>query len=250
MKIAVITGASSGLGKEFFLNLKGDFDEVWLIARREDKLKEIASMREDVRTRVIAMDLTKEGSMAEIDGLIKECGGEIGMLINNAGYGCIGNVKDMPTEGQMGMVRLNNEVMVGMTSTALKYMKRGSEIINICSIASFTPNTRMTVYSSTKAFVMSFSRGLRAELKKEGISVLAVCPGPMATEFLACAGIEKGTSKTFDTLPYAEPAMVAKRSLRASKKGRAVYTPLILFKIYRVLAKLLPTGFMMKLAKT
>lgn len=250
MNIAVITGASSGLGKEFFLNIGREYDEVWLIARREDKLKEIAVLRDDLSVRTIAMDLSKEGCAGGFENMIKEAGACVGLLINNAGYGVIGYFEDMPTDNQTGMVRLNNEALVGVTSATLKYMNKGSQIINICSIASFVPNTRMTVYSSTKAFVRSFSRGLRCELKRRGINVLAVCPGPMATEFMQRAGIDKGTSKTFDTLPYADPSMVAKKSLKHSKKGRAVYTPLMLFKVYRILAKILPTEFMMKLAKT
>ena len=129
-------------------------------------------------------------------------------------------------------------------------MSKGGEILNSCSIASFAPNTRMAVYSSTKAYVMSFSRALRSELKKRGINVLALCPGPMDTEFLSLAGIEKGTSHTFDTLPRVNPALMAEKSLKASKKKKAVYTNRIFYKFYRILAKLLPHSLVMKLAGT
>ena len=129
-------------------------------------------------------------------------------------------------------------------------MRENSEIINSCSIASFAPNTRMAVYSSTKAYVMSLSRALREELKPRKINVLAACPGPMQTEFLSIAGIGKGTSRTFDTLPRVNPQVMAEKSLKASKNKRAVYTNRLFFKFYRLLAKILPHGIVMKLAGT
>ena len=250
MNIALITGASSGLGKEFFLKLEDKYDEVWLIARRRERMEEIAALRADVVTRIIPMDLTKDGSMEELEALLTENGACIGLLINNAGFGTLGYFDEMSTKGQTDMVRLNDEALVGVSSVALRHMNKGSQIINICSIASFAPNTRMTVYSSTKAFIMSFSRALREELKRRDINVLAVCPGPMATEFLACAGIEEGKSKTFDTLPYCDAAKVAEKSLKASAKGRAVYTPKAFYKFYHGVSKLLPTALLMKMAKT
>ena len=128
-------------------------------------------------------------------------------------------------------------------------MKSGSYIINVCSIASFCPNARMSVYSSTKAYVKSFSRGVRFENKKRGINVLAVCPGPMNTEFLGVAGIS-GNSKTFETLPYCDPSKVAIGSIKAAEKGRAIYTPRAFYKFYRALAKVVPTSIMMHLSKT
>ena len=129
-------------------------------------------------------------------------------------------------------------------------MCKGAEIINISSIASFVPNARMAVYSSTKAYVTSFSRALRYELKRKKINVLAVCPGPMDTEFLPVANIGKGSSHTFDTLPRVNPTMIAKKSLAASKKGRAVYTGRAFYKFYRFLSRIIPHKILMKLAAT
>ena len=108
----------------------------------------------------------------------------------------------------------------------------------------------MTVYSSTKAYVMSFTKALRYELKKRKINVTAVCPGPMSTEFLNVAGIEKGTSKTFDTLPYCDPVKTAVKGIKAAKRGKSVYTPRGFYKLYRVLAKVLPNSLLIPLAKT
>ena len=147
------------------------------------------------------------------------------------------------------MVDLNVRALTEITSIVLKHMNEKSYIINVCSIASFVPNAYLTVYSSTKAYVMSFSRGLRQELKKRKINVTALCPGPMATEFLEVAGIDKGVSKMFDTLPTTKPSLAAKGAIKAAKKGRAVYTPRILFKVYRVLAKLVPHSLLIPICK-
>jgi short-subunit dehydrogenase len=129
-------------------------------------------------------------------------------------------------------------------------MDKGSRIINVSSIASFCPNPRMTVYSAGKAYVSAFSYGISEECAARGITVTAVCPGPMDTEFLSLAGIEKGKSFTFDTLPRVNPAIMAEKSLKASKKKKAVYTNRVFYKFYRILAKLLPHSLVMKLAGT
>lgn len=250
LKIAVITGASSGLGKEFFLQLENEYDEVWMIARREEKMKAISELRPEIKAKIVKLDLLKKEAFHLFDELLTQNDADIRLLINNAGYGLLGDFDEMETDGQTGIVRLNNEALVGMTSVALKHMHDGAQIINICSIASFVPNTRMAVYSSSKAFVMSFSRALRGELRHRRINCLAVCPGPMDTEFLECAGIEEGSSRAFDMLPYCNAKDVAKKALVYSKKGKAVYTPKVFYKFYRVVAKLLPTGFVMRMAKT
>lgn len=252
MKIAVITGASSGLGEEYafkIAELRPEIEEIWLIARREDRSKEIAA-KIKVKTHVLALDITKDECVQEYVNQLKETEAEVKILINNAGCGKLGDFDSMPAADSSLMVRLNCEALTVMTAETLPFMKEESEILNSCSIASFAPNTRMAVYSSTKAYVMSFSRALRNELKKRRINVLAVCPGPMETEFLTVAGIQKGTSHTFDTLPRVNPTVMAEKSLKASKKGKAVYTNRIFFKFYRLVAKLLPHSIVMLMAKT
>lgn len=252
MKIAVVTGASSGLGEQFALKLdalRPEIEEIWLIARRKDKLSEIAE-KLSKKVRILALDITKEECLSEYAKQLKEASAEVKILINNAGFGKLGDFDTMTADDGASMVRLNCEALTVMTSLTLPFMDKGGEILNSCSIASFAPNTRMAVYSSTKAYVMSFSRALRSELKKRGINVLALCPGPMDTEFLSLAGIEKGSSHTFDTLPRVNPALMAEKSLKASKKEKAVYTNRVFYKFYRLLAKLLPHSLVMKLAGT
>lgn len=252
MKTAVITGASAGLGLEFVRQLEEAFPEiecVWLISRSGNKLEEAAKLLKKARAKILPLDLCDAGSFVQLDGLLAAEKPEVALLVNNAGCGYLGNVGETALDVQTRTVDLNVRALTAVTHTVVPYMGQGGRIINLSSIASFCPNPRMTVYSSTKAYVSSFSRGLREELAPGGVKVTAVCPGPMATEFLDIGGIA-GNSKTFDTLPYCDPVRVVKGAYAASKAGRAVYTPRAFFKFYRVLAKILPQPLMIKFAKT
>lgn len=252
MKIAVVTGASSGLGKEFakaIETLRPDIEEIWLVARREDKLKEVANQIK-IKTRILSLDITDNSAIQEYENALKGANADVRLLINNAGYGKMGLFDELSKEDNGGMVRLNCEALTVISSITLEFMNEGAEIINSCSIASFAPNTRMAVYCSTKAYVMSLSRCMRAELKRRKINVIAICPGPMDTEFLSVAGINPGSSRTFDTLPRVNPRVMARKSIIASSKKRAVYTNLLFYKFYRILAKILPHSLVMKLCGT
>ena len=129
------------------------------------------------------------------------------------------------------------------------YMSRGGRILNVSSIASFCPNPRMTVYSASKAYVSAYTVGAAEELRPRGIAVTAVCPGPMATEFLEAGNIA-GNSKMFEMLPYCDQVRVAAGALRAAREGRTIYTPKLFYKFYRLLAKVTPVKLMVKFAKT
>lgn len=249
MKIAIITGASSGLGKEFtkaVYDMYPNLEQIWVVARRKDRLEELKE-RLGEKIRPVPLDITDDAAINSLSDLLTEEKAEVKLLINNAGYGKLGNFEELSLEDNVGMIELNCCALTAITAVALPFMPENSEIINTCSIASFAPNTRLATYSSTKAFVMSLSRALRLELKERKINVLAVCPGPMDTEFLSVANIPKGASKTFDTLPRVNPETMAIKSLKASKKKRAVYTNLFLFKLFRVIAKLLPKSIVMKI---
>ena len=251
MSIAILTGASAGLGQSFFRSLVArhpDLTGIWLIARRRERLE---AMAKDcpIPVTVLPMDLTDAACYDELGDKLKADEVQVKILINNAGVGELDNVIDSDWRLQSRMVDLNCRALTAVTTVVLPHMERGGFVLNVCSIASFCPNTRMTVYSSTKAYVMSFSRGLREELKPLGINVLAVCPGPMKTEFLDVANITD-RSPMFKTLPYSDPDIVADRAVMWAGKGKSVYTPKFLFKLYRVLAKLVPHGIMMKFCKT
>lgn len=252
MKIAVVTGASSGLGREFVRVLtekRPDLEEIWVLARRENLLEDLKS-RFGEKIRALPMDLTDETAQNRYVNLLNQEKAEISLLINNAGFGKLGDFDKLSAADSSGMIRLNCEALTVFTAVSLPFMKENGEIINTCSIASFSPNARMSVYSATKAYVMSFSRSLRLELKSRKINVLAVCPGPMDTEFLPVAGIEKGTSKTFDLLPRVQTKKVALGSIKASGRKKGVYTPGFFYKFYRIVAKILPHSIVMRMSAT
>jgi len=249
--IAIITGASSGLGVEIYKEIQKEaLDEIWIIARREDRLNKIKSDFGSITTKVIPMDITLNESMMVLEGFLKDEDYNVKFLFNNAGFGVIGDVIDASYELQGSMVTLNAKALTEITTIVLKHMDKGSCIVNTCSIASFVPNARMSVYSATKAFVLSYTKSLRYELRKRKINVTAICPGPMSTEFLAVAGIEKGVSKTFDSLPRCNVEKTAKKGIKAAKRGKCVYTPRGFYKFYRVLSKILPHSWLMGAAKT
>lgn len=253
MEIAVITGASSGLGGEYVKQVAAQYpqlEEIWLIARRRERLEAWVKALPQVRFRLLALDLSEESSFEEYERTLREANATVRLLINNAGFGKLGNVEEMDYRSQTEMVDVNVRALTALTTISLKYMREGGRIINVCSIAAFAPNPRMTVYCSTKAYVLSYTKSLREELRARRIGVLAVCPGPMSTEFMAVSGIEEKGSKTFDRLPYVDPKKVAEISLKKAEAGRTVYTPRPFFKFYRVLAKLLPHNWIMKLSKT
>ena len=147
------------------------------------------------------------------------------------------------------MIDLNLRALTAVTNMALPFMTAGSRILNVSSIASFCPNPRMTVYSATKAYVSSFTVGLAEELRKKKITATAVCPGPMKTEFLDTGNIT-GNSRMFELLPYCDQVRVAAGALRAAREGRTIYTPRLVYKFYRVLAKITPVKLMVKLTGT
>lgn len=253
MKTAIITGASAGLGTEFVRLLTSAFPEIeslWLIARRRERLEELAEQYGDgLNIHILPLDLCDESAFKVLRFELESQNPDIRLLVNNAGCGYLGNLGELDTETQTRMTKLNVTALTAVTNLALPYMSRGGRIINVSSIASFCPNARMTVYSSTKAYVSAFTRGLSEELRHRGVRVTAVCPGPMNTEFLDAGGIT-GNSKMFATLPYCDPEKVAAGAYAAAIAGRAFYTPKLFYKFYRVLAKIIPHSLMVKLAKT
>ena len=247
MKTAILTGASSGLGIQFARQLKRVFPEVeelWLIARRQDRLEALAAELTDLKTVVLPLDLCREESFTALREKLAAEQPEVVLLLNNAGCGYLGNVG----EGQTTMIDLNVRALTAITHLVLPYMKAGAHILNTSSIASFCANAKLNTYSATKAYVSSFTRGLSYELRNRGISATAVCPGPMATEFVTVGGIT-GNSPEFERLPYCDPQQVALSAMTAARHGHVFYTPTAFYKVYRVAAKLLPHALVVRWAK-
>ncbi len=251
LKTAIVTGASSGLGIEFIKALVSNgFDCIWLIARRKERLDKLAANFPDKCIVPLALDITSDEDIKKLEARLAKDKPGISMLVNNAGRGLLAEFVTADAITMAESVELNCKALTLMTRLVLPYMSRGSSIVNVSSIASFAPTARMSVYCATKAYVTSFSRALREELKPRGINVTAVCPGPMKTEFLPLAKIEKGASNAFDTLPYCNAKEVASGAIKAALNGRGVYTPTAFYKLYRLLAKLLPHSIVMKFSKT
>ena len=192
MKTALVTGASSGIGAEFARQLAAKQNNLVLIARSEDKLKELAEQlqsKHGIQTYAIAQDLTEPQAGATIFEKIQYQGLRIDLLVNNAGFGDYGKFSDRPLEKQLGMIQLNVNVLVELTGLFLPAMKQRGEggIINIASIAGFQPFPKMSVYAATKAFVLNFTEALWAENKDTGVKILVVCPGPTESQFFKAA---------------------------------------------------------------
>ena len=245
----MITGASSGLGKEYINAIIAEYptvDVFWLVARRKELLKEIADEHPDKTIAAISLDLSQQESLEIFEKLLKENEPEIKVLVNNAGFGKCGDFFTSNRASQMGMVDVNCRALTAITRLCLPYMLDDSLVINVASIAAFAPTPRMSVYSATKAYVLALSKALHDELRPRGIKVLAVCPGPMDTDFWNVAGVPEGKSRLIDKLPREDPREVAEKSLRAAKRGKMVYAKSAVYKFYHVLSKVLPHGLLME----
>lgn len=243
MKIAVVTGASSGIGAEFVRQLDAaeKFDEIWVIARRLERLEEIKA---SAKVRPLALDLTQQLSFGEYEKLLEKLKPEIAVLVNASGFGYFRAFQEDPLENQLNMIELNSKALTSMTYISLKYMKSGSRIYNMGSMSSIQPVPYINVYAATKAYVLSFSRGLNVELKKQGIKVMAVCPYWVQTEFFDTA-INDDTVNNFGRI--FTPQEVVTQALKDMKKGRDVSFCGLNTKLQRLGVKLLPHSLVMKI---
>lgn len=183
-RIAIITGASSGMGREFVLQLPAweQFDELWVIARRAERLEALKN-EVSLPVRPISLDLTDPDALRHYADLLETAKPNVGLLANISGFGKFGRYDQIPLEDSLRMIDLNCKALVAMTELTLPYMKRGAKIVNLDSLSAFQPVPYINVYGSTKAFVLSYSRALNRELKPRGIRVMSVNPGWVRTEF-------------------------------------------------------------------
>ena len=213
MKIAIVTGASSGMGREFAKGIDAEeqLDEIWLIARRRERLEELAgSLR--ARARILPLDLLDAASFGEFAALLESERPEVSTLVNAAGFGRFALFTEVDLKTNLEMIDLNDKATVAFTQLALPYMKRGSRIINLDSLSAFQPVPYQCVYGSTKAFILSFSRALNVELEPRGIRVMAVSPGWVKTEFFDHAVSDNGAVTYYNKLWT--PEQVVERALR------------------------------------
>lgn len=242
MKIAVVTGASSGMGREFAVQIDkkyGKLDEIWLIARRKERLMEL---EKELRmpARVFAMDMTDDNDMKAFAECLKENNPDIKMLVNCAGYGKVGRFDELDIYEQAGMIDINCKALTLFTGICLPYVSTHSRIINAASAAAFSPQPGFNVYAATKAYVLSFSRALNAELKSRKVTVTALCPGPVDTEFFNIAGT-KGMK-----LKYSDPAKVVTKAIKDAALGNEISVYGVTMKVAEAAAKILPHKVVMK----
>lgn len=226
---ALVTGASSGIGAEVARQLATRGHSLVLVARREERLRTLAtelSSENDVQTEVIAADLGDEAERDRLESELSGRGRGVEVLVNNAGFGHQADFARSPRERMVEMVRLNVEAVVDLTSRFVAPMAargRGS-VINIASLGAFQPLPGSAVYGASKAFVLSFSEAIRTELRGSGVSVTAVCPGPVRTEFMAVAefpGVEDRTPG----IVWTSADDVARQAVEGAEHDKRVVVP-------------------------
>lgn len=232
-RIAIITGASGGIGKEFCKYIYEEVDAIWAIARNKEKL---VKLQEELGEKIvpISKDLTKTEDVRSVGKMLESAEVTVAYLINNAGIAKMGSYEEFSVEEVEDTIRINCGAVAVLCAMCIPHMEAGSRILNVSSSSSFQPLPYLNLYAATKVFVRSYSRALNVELKGTGITVTAVCPGWVDTELLM---------KEINGVPVKFPGMVtaervARVALRDAKKGRDMSVCSFYFKFEHVLTKI------------
>jgi len=222
MRIAVITGASSGMGREFLKRVAREqrVDEIWAVALEEDKLKELNS-EVDTKLRLFPCDLTDRKSLEKIKAELDKEKPSILWLVNASGFGKFGRYDEIPVESTLNMIDLNVYALVALTEYCLPYMEKGGRIVEFGSVAAFQPIPYINVYGATKAFVLNYSLALGVELKNRGVSVTCICPFWTKTNFFNRAVDPRNAVVTKYAAMY-KPEDVMNRAYRDALKRKSV----------------------------
>ena len=245
-RIAVITGASSGIGREFVrtLSAHGEYDEVWAIARNAERLEALRADT-DIPVRPISLDLVHSEALQEYARLLGQYQPQVALLINCSGYGKFEATENIPLEQNLGMIDLNCRALTALAYLTLPYMSAGSKMINIASVAAFQPIPYINVYGASKAYVLSFSRALGREVKPRGIRVLAVCPFWTKTAFFDRAVNDQNKIVKKYVAMYTPEFIVRKAWSALSKKNKDFVIPGFKAKMQVLAVKLLPHQIVM-----
>jgi short-subunit dehydrogenase len=249
-RVALVTGASSGIGEAIAEKLAGrDYDCV-LTARRTDRLEQLAARLEEahgVSARVIPVDLGEHGGALRLIESVAALRMKVDVLVNNAGFGVYGKLVDQPEDRVAQMIELN---MVALTSLTHHYVKemvarRGGRVLQVSSIGAFQPSPLYAVYSATKSYVLSFSEALNHELHGTGVTVTTMCPGLTATEFHDVAAHRKPKWMNLVSMTAEDVAEIGVRSML---RGRSVVTTGWANKLMALIVKLMPRSWATSMA--
>lgn len=246
-EIAIVTGASGGMGKLFAESLEKHrkFDEVWVIARSADKLEQL---KNTIKTplKAIPMDLGREESYKEFEKLLSEEKPRVKLLVNCAGYGKFDAFENLTMEENLGMIDLNCKALTALTYLSLPYMVKGSEVLNVASVAAFQPIPYIGVYGASKAYVLSFSRALGREVRKRGIRVFAVCPFWTKTAFFERAIDKERTPVIKKYVAMYDPNYIVDYTWKKMKTKKDYCIPGFKAKLQVLAVKLLPHSIVMR----
>ena len=245
-KIAIITGASSGMGKQFALTVTDhyDIDELWVIARDKKNLEKLKD-EINIELKIFPLDLTDDKSFDLLKKELKEGKYSVELLVNASGFGKFEKTTLISEEDNIGMINLNCIGLTKMCLLTIPYMHKGSKILNISSVAAFQPVPYINVYAASKAYVLSFSRSLNQELKKDEISVTALCPFWTKTKFFDRAVTKNQIVKKY--VAMYEPKDLVKRAWRDLAKGKDVSKYGFIARGQVLFCKILPHSLVMNI---
>lgn len=242
-KIAIVTGATGGLGKEFVRILcRRGVDEIWAIARNKEKLE---LLKEEFGDKIVILvqDISKSQGIQAVSERLEQEKPEVSYLINNAGMGRMVEFEEFTMEEAEDFLSINCKAVVQLCICSVPFMKKGSHILNISSQSSFQPCPYLNLYAATKAFVTSYSRSLNVELRKKGISVTAVCPGWVDTELL----VKEWNGREIRFPGIVKAAPVVEKAVRDAERGKAMSVYSLYVKYLQLFSKLMPHKFVMNL---
>ena len=247
MSVAVITGASSGIGREFLVELAklDEITEFWLIARRKELLEQVAA-EVDKPCKLLCLDLSNNEGLNAYKNALESEKPEILYLVNSAGYGKYGSYEVVDTNTAFNMIDLNVKALLFVTQESINYMTENSHIIQLGSASTYHPLPNFNVYASTKSFVKHYSLALHYELKPRKISVTTVCPGWVKTEFFNRAHIETDNKQSF-AKPMVMAKDVVKKAIKDAKRNKKISMYALFNNTHFMLSKLLPQKILIKM---
>jgi short-subunit dehydrogenase len=247
-KTALITGASSGFGREFAKIFAKNGYNLILVARDEDKLQsfsqELSNKYPSVQADYFSVDLAQQGSADELYEKVKQQNLPVDILVNNAGVGQHGLFVDNETQKELDILHLNVISLMLLTKMYLREMilRKEGKILQVASIAGLMPTPKLAVYAASKAFVLSFTEALQNEIKDTGVTMTVLCPGASDTEFFERAHAED--TRIFQDTPLSEPEEVAQAGYEALMEGKGRSVPGLMNKIQAAASNLVPDSLL------